>query len=125
MKTIIFPNNGPNRYMSGPVLMNVNTMDVKDMESHCTNIDSIYVAPEDCEVRYYKDNKPILLKASKGDLIITFYKRDYIKHYVIVIKNNEFKENLNSTLLADQINSLKMQTCCGGDCNGCCNCNNC
>ncbi len=122
MKTIIFPNNGNDRYMSTPIIMDLGTLEVKDLRSASTNIDRIFIVPEDCEIRYYKDNKPVLLKAEKGDLVLSFYKKDFLKHYVIVVKNKEFKENVKANELNVAMNQLRVESCCSDRCDCECSC---
>ena len=112
MKTIIFPNNGNDRWMSSPIIMDLGTLEVKDLVSSRAGIDRMFIAPEDCEIRYYKNNKPILLKANKGDLIISFIKNECYKHYVVVVKNKEFKENVEGYELERAVNQLKTESSC-------------
>lgn len=112
MKTIIFPNNGNDRWMSSPIIMDLGTLEVKDLVSSRAGIDRMFIAPEDCEIRYYKNNKPILLKANKGDLIISFVKNECYKHYVVVVKNKEFKENVEGYELERAVNQLKTESSC-------------
>lgn len=122
MKTIIFPNSGNDRYMSTPIIMDLGTLEVKNLQSASTNIDRIFIVPEDCEIRYYKDNKPVLLKAEKGDLVLCFYKKDFLKHYVIVVKNKEFKENVKANELKAAMNQLRVESCCSDCCDCECSC---
>lgn len=112
MKTIIFPNNGNDRWMSSPIIMDLGTLEVKDLVFSRAGIDRMFIAPEDCEIRYYKNNKPILLKANKGDLIISFIKNECYKHYVVVVKNKEFKENVEGYELERAVNQLKTESSC-------------
>ncbi len=119
MKTIIFPNNKDDRYMSSPIVMDLGTFEVKTLRSTSNGIDRIFIVPEDCEIRYYKDNKPVLLKAEKGDLVMSFFKKEYLKHYVIVIKNKELKENIKACELSMAMNQLKKESLCS-DCCDCC-----
>lgn len=125
MKTIIFPNNGNDRWMSSPIIMDLGTLEVKDLTSSRAGIDRIFIAPEDCEIRYYKNNNPILLKANKGDLIISFIKNECYKHYVVVLKNKEFKENIEGYELERTVDQLKKESSCTKCCDSCTKCCDC
>lgn len=122
MKTIIFPNNGNDRWMSSPIIMDLGTLEVKDLTSSRAGIDRMFIAPEDCEIRYYKNNKPILLKANKGDLIISFVKNECYKYYVVVVKNKEFKENIEGYELERAVDQLKKESSCPKCCDCECSC---
>lgn len=87
-----------------------------------TNIDWVYVAPEDCEIRYKdKSTKKMVVKqASKGDLIVQFYDTDGFKNICAVVKNIEWKENMAGLIAADEALRKKMQDSC--EALGCCDC---
>lgn len=117
MKTLNFI---PNKYGSfgKPVIVDFNKNDVTQLDNVTDNIDFIFVAPEDIEVRYKVGTKTHVLNANKGDIIITFYKRDYIKNQIIIVKNKEWKVNIASMLAeeaANQVRDEKMANMCCGD----------
>lgn len=122
MKTIIFPNNQDDRYMSNPIVMDLGTLEVKNLRSTPNGIERTFIVPEDCEIRYYKDNKPVLLKAEKGDLVLSFFKKEFLKHYVIVVKNKELKENMKAYELNFAVNQLKKENWCSDRCDCECGC---
>lgn len=125
MKTLNFI---PNRYGSfgKPVIVDFNKNDLTQLENTPSNIDYMFVAPEDIEVRYKVGTKTHVLNANKGDIIIAFYKRDYIKNQIIVVKNKEWKANIASMLAeeaANQVRDEKMaNVCCDCECLNCSPC---
>lgn len=125
MKTLNFI---PNQYGSfgKPVIVDFNKNDLTLLENTPSNIDYMFVAPEDIEVRYKVGTKTHVLNANKGDIIIAFYKRDYIKNQIIVVKNKEWKANIASMLAeeaANQVRDEKMANmCCDCECPNCSPC---
>lgn len=107
MKTIIFPKSSEAWYGRYPLFMDTNTLDVKTLGTTGSGIDTIAIAPEDCEVRYYEDGKPVVLRANKGDIIISFVKRAEYKYKVIVVKNREWKENIARREAAERAEEIK------------------
>lgn len=92
MKTLIFVTQG--RYRRNPTIIDFDKHTVDSLETCRSGIDDIYIAPEDLEVRFKKDGKDTIIKANKGDVIITFYPEDWVKNPVIVVKNSDWKENV-------------------------------
>lgn len=92
MKTLSFIETG--RYNNRPVLIDFNKQTVDMIDSISCGINDCYIVPEDLEVRYKKDGKYIVTKASKGDVIVTFYREEWVINPVVVIKNKEWKENI-------------------------------
>ena len=92
MKTLSFIETG--RYNNRPVLIDFNKQTVDMIDSIRCGISDCYIVPEDLEVRYKKDGKYIVTKASKGDVIVTFYREEWVINPVVVVKNNEWKENI-------------------------------
>lgn len=118
MKTLNFI---PNQYGSfgKPVIVDFNKNDLTLLENTPSNIDYMFIAPEDIEVRYKVGTKTHVLNANKGDIIIAFYKRDCIKNQIIVVKNKEWKANIASMLAeeaANRVRDEKMANMCCGDC---------
>lgn len=92
MKTLSFIGTG--RYFNRPVLIDFNKQTVETIDSTRCGMNECYIVPEDLEVRYKKDGKYIVTKANKGDIIVTFYREEWIINPVIVVKNKEWKENI-------------------------------
>ena len=92
MKTLSFIETG--RYNNRPVLIDFNKQTVDMIDSIRCGISDCYIVPEDLEVRYKKDGKYIVTKASKGDVIVTFYREECVINPVVVVKNKEWKENI-------------------------------
>lgn len=92
MKTLSFIETG--RYNNRPVLIDFNKQTVDMIDSIRCGISDCYIVPEDLEVRYKKDGKYIVTKASKGDVIVTFYREEWVINPVVVVKNKEWKENI-------------------------------
>lgn len=92
MKTLSFLNNG--RYHKIPVIIDYNKHTTEPIKDSRISIDSIYIAPEDLEVRYKKGNSEVIKKAEKGDIIVTFYDEDWIESPVAIVKNTDWKKNV-------------------------------
>lgn len=126
MKTLVFVKQGS--YRRNPTIIDFDKHTVDALETFRSGIDDIYVAPEDLEVRFKKDGKDTIIKANKGDVIITFYQQDWIKNPVIVVKNSDWKENIiehSKQIEADKAKNLIQATfskCedCYPKCEDCC-----
>lgn len=119
MKTLVFVAHG--RYRKNPTIIDFDKHTVDALETCRSGIDDIYVAPEDLEVRFKKDGKDTIIKANKGDVIITFYQQDWIKNPVIVVKNSDWKENIieyAKQIEADKAKNLIQSTF--SNCDSCC-----
>ena len=119
MKTLVFVTHG--RYHKNPTIIDFDKHTVNALETLRSGIDDIYIAPEDLEVRFKKDGKDTIIKANKGDVIITFYPEDWIKNPVIVVKNSDWKENIiehSKQIEADKAKNLIQATF--SDCKCCC-----
>lgn len=117
MKTLNFIYNQYGSF-GKPVIIDFNKNDVTLLDNIPLNIDYLFVAPEDIEVRYKVGTKTHVLNANKGDIIVSFYKNDCIKNPVIVVKNKEWKVNIVSMLAeeaADQAKNEKIANMCCGD----------
>lgn len=122
MKTLNFMSNQYSSF-GKPVIIDFNKNDVTLLENTPSDINYMFVAPEDIEVRYKVGTKTHVLNANKGDIIIAFYKHDYIKNQIIVVKNKEWKANIASMLAEEaaiQAKDEKMANMCCDDCE--CNC---
>lgn len=121
MKTLVFVTYG--RYHKNPTIIDFDKHTVDALEACRSGIDDIYIAPEDLEIRFKKDGKDTIIKANKGDVIITFYPEDWVKNPVIVVKNSDWKENIIEhfkQIEADKAKNLiqatfsKCDSCCPG-----------
>jgi len=92
MKTLSFIGTG--KYAKRPVFIDFNKQTVETISPFRYCIDECYIAPEDMEIRYKKNGKDVVLKADKGDIIMTFYGEDWIIYPVVVVKNKDWKENV-------------------------------
>lgn len=109
MKTLNFISNDKSRSFGKPVIVDFNKNNVTQLNNITSYIDYIFVAPEDIEVRYKRGVKTHVLNANKGDIIISFYKDDYIENQVIVVKNKEWKANVASILAEEAANLARNQ----------------
>lgn len=111
------------RSFGKPVIVDFNKNDVNSLDNIPLNVDYLFVAPEDIEVRYKVGTETRVLNANKGDIIVSFYKDDCIKNPIIVVKNKEWKANVASMFAEEaaiQAKNETMANMCCGDCE--CNC---
>lgn len=92
MKTLSFIGTG--RYSKYPVFIDFNKQTIDTIKPFRGSINDCYIAPEDLEIRYRKNGKDVVLKADKGDIIVTFYDEEWVTYPVVVIKNKDWKENV-------------------------------
>ena len=92
MKTLNFVGTGI--YAQKSVLIDFEKHTVDSLEAYRAAIDDIYIAPEDIEIRYKKNGRDVVIKAEKGDIIVTFYREDWIAYPVVVVKNKDWKTNV-------------------------------
>lgn len=124
MKTLVFVTQS--KYRRNPTIIDFDKHTVDALETFRSGIDNIYVAPEDLEVRFKKDGKDTIIKANKGDVIITFYPEDWVKNPVIVVKNYDWKENIiehSKQIEADKAKNLIQATF--SKCEDCCSSREC
>ena len=123
MKTLSFIGTG--RYHKTPVLVDFNKNTVEEFTRMRSAIDEVYIAPEDIEIRYRKGNKTVVLKAEKGDIIVTFYDEEWVKNPIVVVKNKDWKANVVEQIKIDESNKAKEMaeaSYCNEDCECvCCN----
>lgn len=94
MKTLNFIGTGI--YAQKPILVDFEKHTVDSLDACRMAVNDIYIAPEDVEIRYKKDGRDVVIKAEKGDIIVTFYREDWIVYPVAVIKNKDWKANVLS-----------------------------
>lgn len=92
MKTLNFVGTGV--YAQKPVLIDFEKHTVDTLDACRAAINDIYIAPEDIEIRYKKNGRDVVIKAETGDIIITFYREDWIAYPVVVVKNKDWKTNV-------------------------------
>lgn len=123
MKTLYFTN--PNSWRG-----NVSLIDFKDETAYDTmsiitrpEINQIYVADEDMNVSYKENGRTIIKKAKKGDLIIWFHNRSWVKNPVIIVRNPEWIENVKELKIEEAKNKAENQA--RFECSDCCDCATC
>ena len=87
-----------------PIIVDVETAEVKAIERSARGIDEVYVIPEDANVEWaskFSTNKTICADVKKDDILITFYDRDLGADFVIV-KSEDWLKALNNAKEADQ-----------------------
>lgn len=123
MKTLNFISN-QYRSFGKPIIVDFNKNDVTQLDNVSADIDYVFIAPEDIEVRYKVGTKTRVLNANKGDIIVSFYKHDYIRNHIIVVKNKEWKENIVSLIAENTARQAKDEKaaslCCDCKCCDCC-----
>lgn len=127
MKTLYFTQRQGCAYYANPILVDTVNNKFSIKESMPDSINDMYVADEPVEIRYEYNGKTYLKKADKGDIIISFYTRsDYDRIPIIVVKNDDWKNNIVNQLAAFEANRAKDTVKASydaklSDCNGCCN----
>lgn len=123
MKTLNIVNNS-----GSAILVDYSTGDVDAISHSSLEIDWMWIAPEDVEVRYKnKDGKTTVLKAEKNDIIIKFFQYSYTENQVIVVKNNKWKENIIAKKAEEEKMLIEKEAWAakkGLSCD-CCDCKNC
>lgn len=122
MKTLNFIS-GSYRSLGKPVIVDFNKNDITQLDNVPSDVDYVFVAPEDIEIRYKIGTKTHVLNANKGDIIVTFYEENYIKNRVVVIKNKEWKENIVSIIAENAARQAKKEKAASMYCD--CECPNC
>jgi len=114
-----------------PIMIDTDTLEVSTLDRGPRAIDEIYVIPEDATINWKKVNAEAedrIVDVKKGDIMITFYDRDYKKDFVIVNNADEWKDAINNYNAAVQKRkeewALKQKSCsdCCEDCSNCCKC---
>lgn len=76
-------------------MFSVNTeteaVDVIDYTSTC--IDWVYQVPEDGTLFFKDGDSTIEKQVHSGNLVLKFYKREGVKNVIVVVDNEEWKEN--------------------------------
>ena len=127
MKTLYFTQRQGCAYYANPILVDTVNNKFSIKESMPDSINDMYIADEPVEIRYEYNGKTYLKKADKGDIIISFYTRsDYDRIPIIVVKNDDWKNNIVNQLAASEANRAKDTLKASYDaklseCNGCCN----
>lgn len=114
-----------------PIMIDTDTLEVSTLDKGPRAIDEIYVIPEDATITWKKvntDAEDRTVDVKKGDIMITFYDRDYKKDFVIVNGADEWKDAINNYNVAVQKRKEewaakhKSQDLCCGDCPNCPDC---
>ena len=119
MKTLVFIGNG--RKTKTPVLVDYAKNTIEVLERTRSAINEVYIAKEDILVSYKKNGKDTIVKANKGDIIVTFYDEDFIEYPVVVVKNADWKANMVSYLKKQEAEKSKnLVQAQYSDCEKCC-----
>lgn len=81
-----------------PIMIDTDTFDISTLERGPRGINEIYVIPEDATITWKKQNDEAedrTVDVKKGDIMITFYDKDYTKDFVIVNNADEWKDAIN------------------------------
>lgn len=121
MKTLYIDNTS-GRYSSCSAYIVDAQNNIKKYDDFSSNIKRMFVADDDMEIRTIptKRNQTVF-KASKGDIILTFYNQDSDK--IAIVKNKEWKDMIADELANRAEKQARLETkakysdC--GDCNEC------
>ena len=87
-----------------PIVVDVETAEVKAIERSARGIDDVYVVPEDAHIEWTSKlfpDKTVEADVKKDDILITFYDRDLGADFVIV-KSEDWLKALNNAKAAEQ-----------------------
>lgn len=84
----------------GRVLMDENG-DMLDAKSDYGRIDDLFLLDEDAKIIYKKGEANIETEAKAGDIVITFYGKDFTNK-VVVVKNDDWAANIKAERIAEQ-----------------------
>lgn len=87
-----------------PIVVDVETAEVKAIDRSARGIDDVYIVPEDAHVEWtskFFPNETIEADVKKDDILIAFYDRDLGADFVIV-KSEDWLKALNNAKEADQ-----------------------
>ena len=79
-----------------------------------SHIDWMYIVPDDGKITLPSGEEA---KVKKGDIVVVFYDSPYTKNPVVVINNNEWKENIELEREYKTKQELNKECC--GDCEIC------
>ena len=121
MKTLYIDNTS-GKYCSCSAYIVDAQNNIKKYDDLSSNIKRMFVADDDMEIRTIptKRNQTVF-KASKGDIILTFYNQDSDK--IAIVKNKEWKDMIADELAKRAERQARLETeakysdC--GDCNKC------
>lgn len=87
-----------------PIVVDIDTAEVKAINRSVRGIDDIYVIPEDAHIEWeskFFPDKTIEVDAKKNDILVTFYDGDLGTDFVIV-KSEDWLKALNNAASLDQ-----------------------
>ena len=107
MKTL-YIDNASNRYSNSAYIVDAQN-NIKKYDDFSTNIKQMFVADDDMEIRTIptKRNQTVF-KASKGDIILTFYNQDSDK--IAIVKNKEWKDMIADELAKQAERQARLET---------------
>lgn len=108
------------------VIVNSKTGVPTVLQSKGSDINYVYIAPDDCLVSYTdRSYKTITKPAKKGDIIITLYTSSDYSQRLIIIKNEDFKNKFIEESVSREkraCESRLQNKCCESCCEPCCDC---
>ena len=123
MKTLYIDNTS-GRYSSCSAYIVDAQNNIKKYDDFSPNIKRMFVADDDMEIRTIptKRNQTVF-KASKGDIILTFYNQDSDK--IAIVKNKEWKDMIADELANRAEKQARLETKAKySDCGDCIKCEN-
>lgn len=114
-----------------PIMIDTDTFEASVLDRGPRAIDEIYVIPEDATIVWKKTNAKAedrTVDVKKGDIMVTFYDKDYKKDFIIVNNADEWKDAINNYNTAAQKRKeewaakQKSQELCCGDFQNCPDC---
>ena len=106
---------------TGRIMLDENN-NPKPFDRSRTSIDDVFFIKEDTKVVFERGEYKAELEAKAGDIVVTFYEEQF-PNKVIVVNNEQWKENLEAYEVWEQDAKLKWaekksDPCC--DCECCC-----
>lgn len=77
-------------------MFKVSGEDVDALDYISTHIDWVYQADEDGQIVYRDKDGEYTTDVKSGDIVIVFYESSKPQHPVVVINNNDWKENIKA-----------------------------
>lgn len=118
MKKTIFVNRGEKA-----IVYDAERNQANLLQNSSSNIDWVYVIPEDCEVRYkdLKTNQTVIKQAKKNDILIQFYGHTLgVRNVCAIVKNEEWKQNVIGIMAEDEKHRTEIRE--SSFCSECCGC---
>ena len=107
---------------TGRIMLDENN-NPKPFDCSRSSIDNVFFVKEDTKVVFDRGETKSELEAKAGDIVVTFYEKQF-PNKVIVVNNEQWKENLEAYEAWEQDAKLKWaennsDPCCENCCKGC------